>query len=157
MGVLPALAKVLGRKHYKLELGFGKRISEPTGREAARGRNDFLHATAPAGMAVTVSARLHVGFLGLNGEFGRRFGSLGLSISRADASHCVAPARLGWPDWGSASRGATRSGDAGLKQRGLNPGASADLTVATLFVRRLRDLGLPNFSPDVLRSRRNND
>jgi len=47
--------------------------------------------------------------------------------------------------------------DASLKQRRLNPGAAADLTVATLFVRRLRDLGLPNFSPDVLRSQRNND
>src|SRR5271154_1547660 len=38
---LPALAKVLGRKHYKLELGFGKRISEPTGREARRGRDEL--------------------------------------------------------------------------------------------------------------------
>ena len=47
--------------------------------------------------------------------------------------------------------------DASLKQRRLNPGASADLTVATLFAGRLRDLGLPDFSPDVLRSRRNND
>ncbi len=47
--------------------------------------------------------------------------------------------------------------DVSLKQRRLNPGASADLTVATLFVRRLRDLGLPNFSADVLRSQRNND
>ena len=47
--------------------------------------------------------------------------------------------------------------DASLKQRRLNPGATADLTVATLFVRRLRDLGLPNFSPDVLQSQRNND
>jgi predicted sugar kinase len=42
---------------------------------------NFLHATAPAGAAVTVSARLHLGFPDLNGEFGRRFGSLGLSIS----------------------------------------------------------------------------
>jgi triphosphoribosyl-dephospho-CoA synthase len=47
--------------------------------------------------------------------------------------------------------------DASLKQRRLNPGASADLTVATLFVRRLRDLGLPEFSPDVLQSQWNND
>src|SRR5271154_7523237 len=38
---LPALAKVVGRKHYKLELGFGKRISEPTGREARRGRDEL--------------------------------------------------------------------------------------------------------------------
>jgi hypothetical protein len=31
---------------------------------------NFLHATAPAGVAVTVSARLHLGFLDLKGESG---------------------------------------------------------------------------------------
>ena len=35
----------------------------------------------------------------------------------------------------------------------LNPGASADLTVAVLFARRLQRLGLPN----ILQSARNND
>ena len=40
-----------------------------------------VHCGLPAGVAVTVSARLHLGFLDLNGEFGRQFGSLGLSIS----------------------------------------------------------------------------
>jgi beta-ribofuranosylaminobenzene 5'-phosphate synthase len=40
-----------------------------------------VHSGAPAGVAVMVSARLHLGFLDLNGELGRRFGSLGLSIS----------------------------------------------------------------------------
>jgi beta-ribofuranosylaminobenzene 5'-phosphate synthase len=40
-----------------------------------------VHSGAPAGVAVRVSARLHLGFLDLNGEFGRRYGSLGLSIS----------------------------------------------------------------------------
>jgi hypothetical protein len=147
---------------------------------------NFLHATAPAGVAVTVSARLHLGFLDLKGESGRRFGSLGLSISEPRGRLTLrraSAARVRWPDWGSASRGATRSGaavralaerrrsrrtvgkgwaraplfDASLKQRRLNPGATADLTVATLFVRRLRDFGLPDFSPDVLRSQRNND
>lgn len=42
---------------------------------------NFLHAMAPAGVAVTVSARLHLGFLDLNGDLGRRFGSIGLAIS----------------------------------------------------------------------------
>ncbi len=35
----------------------------------------------PAGMTVTVPARLHLGFLDLNGGLGRRFGSIGLAIS----------------------------------------------------------------------------
>jgi len=43
--------------------------------------------------------------------------------------------------------------DARLKAAGLNPGASADLTVATLFAGRLARLGLPN----ALQSLRNND
>jgi triphosphoribosyl-dephospho-CoA synthase len=36
--------------------------------------------------------------------------------------------------------------DASLRRRGLNPGTSADLTVATLFARRLADLGSPTVS-----------
>ena len=44
---------------------------------------NFLHATAPAGVAVTVSARLHLGFLDLNGEFGRRFRQPGSFDQRA--------------------------------------------------------------------------
>ena len=103
------------------------------------------------------------------------------SASRADASHCVAPARLGSAGRTGGSRLEVQREaaplyalsqnaddpaelwerallfDASLKQRRLNPGATADLTVATLFVRRLRDLGLPNFPPDVLQSQRNND
>jgi hypothetical protein len=142
---------------------------------------NFLHATAPAGVAVTVSARLHLGFLDLNGESGSSAAWVFRSASRADASHCVAPARLGSAGRTGGSRlEAPREAaplyalsqnaddpavlweralpfDASLKQRRLNPGATADLTVATLFVRRLRDLGLPDFSPDVLQSQRNND
>ena len=143
---------------------------------------NFLQATAPAGAAVTVSARLHLGFPDLNGEFGDSSAAwVFRSASRADASHCVAPARLGSAGrtWGprlevqreaaplyALSQNADDPAelwerallfDASLKQRRLNPGASADLTVATLFVRRLRDLGLPDFSPDVLQSQRNND
>ena len=43
--------------------------------------------------------------------------------------------------------------DESLKRRGLNPGSSADLTVATLFAGRLAGAGLPN----ALQSQRNND
>jgi predicted sugar kinase len=35
----------------------------------------------PAGITVAVPARLHLGFLDLNGRLGRRFGSIGLAIS----------------------------------------------------------------------------
>ena len=35
----------------------------------------------PAGVTVTVPARLHLGFLDLNGNLGRRFGGIGLAIS----------------------------------------------------------------------------
>src|SRR3984957_15318891 len=78
---LLALAKVLGRKHYNLELGFGKTYRSRREERRRGAAMNFLHATPPAGVAVTVSARLPLGFLDLNGEFGRRFGSLGLSIS----------------------------------------------------------------------------
>lgn len=37
--------------------------------------------TSPANITVTVPARLHLGFLDLNGGLGRRFGSIGLAIS----------------------------------------------------------------------------
>jgi beta-ribofuranosylaminobenzene 5'-phosphate synthase len=36
----------------------------------------------PAGINVTVPARLHLGFLDLNGGLGRRFGGIGIAISR---------------------------------------------------------------------------
>jgi len=56
---------------------------------------NFLQATAPAGVAVTVSARLHLGFLDLNGEFGRQFGSLGLSISETARTPHIASRQRG--------------------------------------------------------------
>jgi beta-ribofuranosylaminobenzene 5'-phosphate synthase len=37
-------------------------------------------ASPPAEVLVTVSARLHLGFLDLNGGFGRQFGSIGLAL-----------------------------------------------------------------------------
>jgi beta-RFAP synthase len=45
-------------------------------------------------ITVTIPARLHLGFLDLNGSLGRRFGSIGLSISglRTQAAFRLAPA-----------------------------------------------------------------
>ena len=43
-------------------------------------------AARPAEIAVTVPARLHLGFLDLNGKLGRRFGGIGLAISNLGTS-----------------------------------------------------------------------
>jgi beta-ribofuranosylaminobenzene 5'-phosphate synthase len=45
-----------------------------------------------ASVTVTVPARLHLGFLDLNGGLGRRFGSLGLAISGPRTRLTIAPA-----------------------------------------------------------------
>jgi len=45
---------------------------------------------APSGVAIDLSARLHLGFLDLNGDLGRRFGSIGLAISGPQARLCLA-------------------------------------------------------------------
>jgi beta-RFAP synthase len=56
----------------------------------------------PEGITVTIPARLHLGFLDLNGGLGRRFGSIGLAISalrtkiafrRAMKNHVAGPER----------------------------------------------------------------
>jgi beta-ribofuranosylaminobenzene 5'-phosphate synthase len=47
----------------------------------------------PAGIAVTVPARLHLGFLDLNGGLGRRFGGIGLAISDLNTTISVRRAR----------------------------------------------------------------
>jgi beta-RFAP synthase len=58
-------------------------------------------------VTVTASARLHLGFLDLNGELGRSFGSFGLAISdlrtRVVISRAAVP-RLSGPDSGRARR-----------------------------------------------------
>jgi beta-RFAP synthase len=46
----------------------------------------------PASVSVTVPARLHLGFLDLHGGLGRRFGSIGLAISRLRTRLTIRPA-----------------------------------------------------------------
>jgi beta-ribofuranosylaminobenzene 5'-phosphate synthase len=41
----------------------------------------YNRVSQPAGITVTVPARLHLGFLDLGGRLGRRFGSIGLAVS----------------------------------------------------------------------------
>jgi len=50
-------------------------------------------AAWPAEVAVTVPARLHLGFLDLNGALGRRFGGIGLAISNFSTSLSIQRAR----------------------------------------------------------------
>ena len=50
------------------------------------------HVSPPASVTVTVPARLHFGFLDLNGGLGRRFGSMGLAISGPRTRLTIAPA-----------------------------------------------------------------
>lgn len=49
----------------------------------------------PEGITVTVPARLHLGFLDLNGGLGRRFGSIGLAISDLRTSISIRRAQHG--------------------------------------------------------------
>jgi triphosphoribosyl-dephospho-CoA synthase len=60
------------------------------------------------------------------GDIRRYAVSLGERLTRADDWRDVLPELLAW--------------DESLKQRAINPGTSADLTVATLFVRRLQNI-----------------
>src|SRR6185312_8672142 len=48
--------------------------------------------TGPSSVTVTVPARLHFGFLDLNGGLGRRFGSIGLAVSDLRTRIVVSPA-----------------------------------------------------------------
>ena len=51
------------------------------GETPQRSEMNAFSELAPAGVAVSVSARLHLGFIDLNGGLDRRFGSVGLAIS----------------------------------------------------------------------------
>src|ERR1700680_1975654 len=52
---------------------------KPVGRELESKLN-VESSTKAASVTVTAAARLHLGFLDLNGGLGRRFGSIGLAI-----------------------------------------------------------------------------
>lgn len=63
--------------------------------------------TRPNSVSVTVPARLHFGFLDLNGGLGRRFGSIGVAVSGLQTRITVAPAatlQVNGPDSARARR-----------------------------------------------------
>ncbi|MBK3426537.1 triphosphoribosyl-dephospho-CoA synthase, partial [Methylobacterium ajmalii] len=67
----------------------------------------------------------------------RKFGAAAAETMRAEAE-----AALGRLVLGEGARAALLTHDAALKAAGLNPGTSADLTVATLFLDALQNLKL---------------
>ncbi len=76
--------------------------------------------TGSNSVTVSVPARLHFGFLDLNGGLGRRFGSIGLAVSGLRTRVAIAPARqfqVGGPDNARAGRYVETLYDA-LKLRG---------------------------------------
>ena len=52
----------------------------------------LAHASPHAEFTVVAPARLHLGFIDLNGEFGRQFGSIGLAIDGLDTCVRASPA-----------------------------------------------------------------
>jgi triphosphoribosyl-dephospho-CoA synthase len=81
----------------------------------------------------------------------RKHGAAAAMLVRGDAAPLLA--RLMASDRPMSCYPEMLALDASLKARGLNPGASADLTVAVLFERRLCAAGLPN----ILQSATKND
>src|SRR5262249_11241621 len=150
---------------------FAERASENKP-AAGESREDVLHqAYSPTAADVSVSApaRLHLGFLDLNGGLGRRFGSLGLAISNPrtrlsvglarrteivgpDAErvrlHVETPRRA--PDLGGAHRVAVE--EAIPAHAGLGSGTQLALAVAAAL-RRLHGLPL-DARGDAVRLRR---
>ena len=82
--------------------------------------NEMSGKELPASVSVTATARLHMGFLDMNGGLGRRFGSIGLSLeapairltaSRADGFAATGPGSV--RAVACAERFASRAGIAG--------------------------------------------
>jgi beta-ribofuranosylaminobenzene 5'-phosphate synthase len=118
-----------------------------------------------ASVKVKASARLHLGFLDLNGGTGRRFGSLGLAIDRPVTSLTIAHAPATWVEGPERERAAAHL--AALRDRlglaasygvtiheaipahaGLGSGTQLALALAAAL-RRLEDLP-PDTSGDAL-------
>jgi beta-ribofuranosylaminobenzene 5'-phosphate synthase len=126
--------------------------------------NDEL--SQPSAITVTVPARLHLGFLDLNGELGRRFGGIGLAVSdlgtrltieRASTSEVSGPdADRVWQHLQKMERSLKLRGGHRVKvsevvpaHAGLGSGTQLALAVST-GLRSLHDLP-PDLAGDALR------
>src|SRR5262249_17356436 len=75
------IANPAGVAHCKPVFVFEKpHISEKQGAQLPRGAPPPMPDKTES-ITVTIAARLHLGFLDLNGSLGRRFGSIGLAIT----------------------------------------------------------------------------
>lgn len=102
----------------------------------ARGRSALRRGASPAEAA----SAIHLGFMALHPDthIARKHGASVAERVRQQAFRLERRLSTG-PTFGTHSRAARRllAFDRALKRRGLNPGTSADLTVACLFVLRL--------------------
>src|SRR5262249_51547597 len=101
----------------------GFRFNNPL---TAIGRVALASARTTTSVTVTASARLHLGFLDLNGGLGRRFGSLGLSIDGLRTritARAAAHMRVKGPDSARVSR------DADAMRAALDLRAEYDIAV----------------------------
>lgn len=114
----------------------------------ARGRSALHRGASPAEAA----SAIHLGFMALHPDthIARKHGAAVAEQVRAQAFRLERRLSTG-PTFGIHSGAARRllAFDRALKRRGLNPGTSADLTVACLFVLRLAgDLPAGPWPPD---------
>ena len=140
-------ASALGKRAQSFAMFRGIRLS----RESANGSRK--RGAQLKGVQVTAAARLHLGFLDLTGDLGRRFGSIGLAIdafeTRVRASRSAElrsfgrGARAGRDVWRAASPKAlasiparsSSSRSAIPAHAGLGSGTQLALAIATAFRR----------------------
>ncbi|WP_043752323.1 triphosphoribosyl-dephospho-CoA synthase [Methylobacterium nodulans] len=99
-----------------------------------------LHRARAQGLAAPWTATaIHLAFLTAfpDSHIARKFG-----LARAEAVRAEAQAALGGLLLGESATAALLAHDRHLKEAGLNPGTSADLTVATLFLDALQGIGV---------------
>jgi beta-ribofuranosylaminobenzene 5'-phosphate synthase len=80
-------------------------------------------STITRAVQVTASARLHLGFIDLNGELGRHFGSIGVAVTGLDAVVTATPSPAVGAEGHDAAR-AVRSAELGLAAVGETRGAA---------------------------------
>lgn len=80
-------------------------------------------------VSVVATARLHMGFLDLNGSLGRRFGSVGLSLDQPATRLTLTPAQ-GFSAEGFSSARILRIAQAFAEQAGLSSGADIHVHAA---------------------------
>jgi triphosphoribosyl-dephospho-CoA synthase len=140
LGLLDAMRLAADRDRIARQYANGFEDLFVTGLSSLR---DSGLSSAPASAEDTVAAvqRLYLGFLAgdLDSHIVRKFGAATAQAVTDEARPWLASAEAGHD---IDAMPAFAAWDASLKQRGLNPGTSADLTVATLFMAGALGTGL---------------